>query len=256
MWCYSLETIGLCVRRVVNSARCYRRNVFRLPASRLLLAASSEYFHKMFTLDMKEKTSKEIPFKEVTAVGLQPLVQSCYNGCIELSDENVGEVLAAAHLLRFTKVVEKCAEYLLAELKPANCFSTLELATKFEFAELMETAERLIGKRFMEVCKSNEFHQMEPTQVMKVLGRDNLSVRSEKDVVDAIISWVEWDKANRGEFVPILLKSIRFQHLDVEVRQSDIGTEKVGIHRFLFSRFLHLVKNSLSFTRTCHLKRS
>ena len=79
----------------------------------MVLTASSECFAKMITDDLKEKTSHEIELKEITAAGLRPLIESCYSGRIRLTNVNVRDVLAAAHLYCFTKIVEKCGEFLL-----------------------------------------------------------------------------------------------------------------------------------------------
>ena len=178
---------------------------------------------------MREGSSTEIEFKDTPAEGLQALIDSCYSAKLRLTEENVADVLAAAHLLLFTKVVEKCAEFFLKRLKPHNCLGIHTLANQFNLAALSEAASELIAQDYLEVSKSDEFHHLASGQLIEVLARDDLKVASENDVVMSAISWVEIDKASRAKFLPHLLKHIRFLHLKPEVRFSRIiFTRKVG----------------------------
>ena len=52
------------------------------PAHRTVLVASSEYFLKMFTVEMKEKYSKKVPIKTVTATAMSEIQKSIFfHGC-------------------------------------------------------------------------------------------------------------------------------------------------------------------------------
>ena len=176
----------------------------------------------MFTIEMKEKTSDEIALKGVTADGLQPLLDSCYSGTIELTERNVADVLAAADLLSFMKVTEKCSVFLLKYLTPQNCLSTYSLGEQFNLMQLSKASNELIAEDFRSFSKCNEFGSLNSSELMEVLNRDDLNVLSEDEICESLLSWVEFDTITRAESLPNLLKAIRFQHMYKSVRKTSV----------------------------------
>ena len=85
-----------------------REEVFS--AHRIVLAASNDYFHAMFAHGMKESNQEVIELKDenISAAALKIVLDSIYNGDLQVSDENVFEVLIAADHLQVTSVVQQC----------------------------------------------------------------------------------------------------------------------------------------------------
>ncbi|XP_059617762.1 kelch-like protein 4 [Phlebotomus argentipes] len=59
----------------------------RIPAHRVVPSAASEYFEAMFTGEYKESLDEEVTLTEIPEDDLRHLVQFCYTGEIELSEE-------------------------------------------------------------------------------------------------------------------------------------------------------------------------
>ena len=89
-----------------------REEVFS--AHRIVLAASSDYFHAMFAHGMKESNQEVIELKDesISAVALKIVLDSIYSGDLPVNDENVLDVLIAADHLQVTSVVQHCCDYL------------------------------------------------------------------------------------------------------------------------------------------------
>lgn len=67
------------------------------------MAACSDYFRVMLTGFMKESREEFVELKGVTAGGLKVVVDFAYTGRLELTTDNVQEVLSAASHLQVFK---------------------------------------------------------------------------------------------------------------------------------------------------------
>ena len=87
-------------------------------AHRVVLAASSEYFSAMFIGGMQEGSQKEIELKDdsLTPAALQIILDFVYKSEINITEENVFEVLGAADHLQMTSVIEMCSEFISESL--------------------------------------------------------------------------------------------------------------------------------------------
>ena len=82
-----------------------REEVFS--AHRIVLAASSDYFHAMFAHGMKESNQEVIELKDesISAAALKIVLDSIYSGDLQVNDENIFDVLVA---VLFNSVVITC----------------------------------------------------------------------------------------------------------------------------------------------------
>lgn len=64
-----------------------------------LLAASSDYFHAMLTGSMKESREDSVTLRGLTAIGVQAIINFAYTGLLEITSDNIDDILlAASHL--------------------------------------------------------------------------------------------------------------------------------------------------------------
>ena len=81
---------------------------------RIVLAASSDYFHAMFAHGMKESNQEVIELKDesISTDALKIVLDFIYSGDLLVNDETVFDLLVAEDHLQVTSVVQQCCEYL------------------------------------------------------------------------------------------------------------------------------------------------
>lgn len=184
-------------------------SIKRVPAHRIVLAASSVYFAAMFTGSLRETKEEEITLVDVHGEPLQILVQYCYTGTIELREDNVETLLATACLLQLTPVVNACCNFLAKQLHPSNCLGFALFAEQQSCHTLFELSTSYTCQHFMQVCKNQEFYQLSAVQLANLLKSDDLNVPTEKDVFHALMAWIQHDFDAREKHIPDLLGLIR-----------------------------------------------
>ena len=181
----------------------------KLVSHRVVLAAASQYFDAMFTGDMIESRLDEIALHGIEFGALVDLVSFCYTGRIEINVNNVQSLLCAANLLQLGGVKQACVEFLHRVLHPDNCLGIRTFADTYSCSELVEAAEIYAMKNFSDVAKSEEFLSLPPDEVVTLISREELNVRTEEEVFEAVLQWVKKDIVERKDFISELLKHVR-----------------------------------------------
>lgn len=184
---------------------------------RLILAANSSYFYSMFTNGMSETNQTRITLKEVDPEAVRQLIEFCYTSTIEITEENVQNLLSVANLLQFTTIIETCCSFLKNQLHPSNCLGIGNFADHHNCTELKLAALNYAEKRFLEVAKTDEFLLATYDQISSMLKSDSLNVVSEKDVFDAVLLWTRHNLGERKKHLPSLLKYIRLPLLPPKI---------------------------------------
>lgn len=168
---------------------------------------------------MDESKVNEISLIDVNGTALRLLIDYCYSGEIEITNENVVIILAAASRYEFVRVEEECSRFLehFLKLNPLNCLSYLPLADQYTLDGLKNLSHQLACKHFMEIKETDEFLLLDAHQLLKLIKSDELKVAQEKDVYLAVMAWINYDKKSRKKFIQDLFRSIRFIQIEITV---------------------------------------
>lgn len=181
----------------------------RVKCHRVVLAAASLYFNAMFTGDMLESRLDEVTIHGVEFSALEEVINFCYSGRTEITVDNVQNLMCASNLLQLTSVKQACVEFLHRVLHPSNCLGIRSFADTFCCGDLVEAAGVFAMKNFSDVSKSEEFLRLDPDELLALISSDELNVRTEEEVFEAVLSWTEKEVDERKDFLPELLKNVR-----------------------------------------------
>ncbi|XP_062338385.1 actin-binding protein IPP [Osmerus eperlanus] len=182
--------------------------VFRV--HRLVLAASSPYFTALFSGRMSEADKEEVQILGVEAKVFEVLVEFIYTGTINVSVENVQELIVAADMLQLSEVVSICGEFLKGHLDPSNCVGIYQFLEQIACVDMLEFTEDYIHVHFLEVCVSDEFWGLSKDQLVKLLRSEELRIEDEYQVFTAAMDWVLQDVARKKKYVVEVLDPVRF----------------------------------------------
>ncbi|XP_074910690.1 kelch-like protein 4 [Buteo buteo] len=181
----------------------------KIPAHRLVLSAVSDYFAAMFTNDVREAKQEEIKMEGVDPDALKALVRYAYTGVLELKEDTIESLLAAACLLQLSQVIEVCCNFLMKQLHPSNCLGIRSFGDAQGCTELLKVAHTYTMEHFTEVIKNQEFLLLPANEIAKLLSSDDINVPDEEAIFQALMMWVRHDLQNRQRDLGMLLSYIR-----------------------------------------------
>lgn len=184
-------------------------------AHKLILSACSNYFRAMFMNGMREANASEVDILEpsLTAETLKILVDFAYTYEIVVTQTNVQSLLVAAIFLEMRHVVEVCTLFMEQQLDPSNCIGFAYFASLHGCLDLEVKAKKYIHEHFCEVIKYDEFLTLDSNEMVQIVQQDELNVRCETEVFQAVVRWVEHDPDRRLSQLEDLLEEVRLSSL-------------------------------------------
>lgn len=199
------------------------------PCHRLIMAACSPYFREIFfTEDGKEvENTKEVVLDDVNPSILDMIVQYLYSAEIDLTDDNVQDIIAVANRFQIPSVFTVCVNYLQKKLSISNCMAIFRMGLVLNCPRLAVAARNYIADRFEVLHKDEEFLKLAAHELFAIIGGDSLNVEKEELVFEAVMAWARYDKEKRIKVLKDAFNCIRFRLLPEKYFKDKVETDDI-----------------------------
>ncbi len=187
------------------------------------MVAVSDYFKVMLTgaTCMVESRNSELDLQNVSSVALRPLLAYVY-GCdkIDLTVDNIYEILNAAALFQLPKLVSRCGRYLHHTLNDENMLEVMKVAKLFSLDTLLQHVDNRITSLTHINVKSRlsrfgdgEYpllNDLEVNDLERLIQLDCVQNNEQvRDVFNIAIRWLQVDLENRKQYTLQLLQHVK-----------------------------------------------
>ncbi|XP_078597323.1 kelch repeat and BTB domain-containing protein 12-like [Branchiostoma floridae x Branchiostoma japonicum] len=190
----------------------------RFPCHRLVLSAASPYFRAMFTSDMAESRQKTVVLQGLDAGMFGEILSYIYSGTLHVSLDKVQPLYQAADLLQLDYVRDTCSSYMAMNVEHSTFVDMYNFADVFSADIVLRRCVEWIDINFAEFSISEEFGSLSVNQLTKIISHDELDVKEETTVWEAVVRWVQHSREDRLHHLPSMLPHIRFNLLTSDDR--------------------------------------
>ena len=145
----------------------------------------------------------------ITAKGLKVVVDFAYKGTLQVTVDNVEEVLSAATYLQINDAVKLCSQYFETSINFENCVDIFSLADMYSLSSTYRVAKDFMLSNFKIVAKSSQYRNLTHTQLRTLLDENSLMVTSEYRLFKLVLSWVNQNPSQRNQLAAGLIEHIR-----------------------------------------------
>lgn len=132
-----------------------------------------------------------------------------YTGDVPVTPQNVREIFVAADRFNIVGIMEACSHLLEEQLTPQNCINTWWFTDLYYNPKLKHEAFVFILNHFEEIdTTSDEFLQLSEVEITKIIENDQLNVKKEETVFEAILQWINYAPEQRREYISQLLPKV------------------------------------------------
>lgn len=145
---------------------------------------------------------------------MHTLLSYIYLRKLNVTEENVYKLLTTADYLSILGVLDICCEFLKSRLSSANVIGVMLFARNHFCRSLALSAWQYIMRYFVTIStQSDELLSLSLNDLQEIINADELNVKSEETVWDAILRWINHDPEQRKKFIVSLMKCIRLGNI-------------------------------------------
>ena len=192
---------------------CNGENQARFKAHRIVLCAASPFFYSALNNDMKESKEGLIRLQDTSKVAIEELLDYLYTGDVDVTQHNAFDLLKIADFLVIPSLKDVSSKFIIQTLSSSNCLMVYYLAVNYRCIELQEKARDFVFANFTSVVEHEDFLNLTLKEVEEWILSDEIRVRGEEDVFQAVVKWAEKRGSGDREKFFDLFRHVRLIYL-------------------------------------------
>lgn len=186
-----------------------------IPAHKVILASSSDYFRALLFCGLQESQSAKISLKCSNEQLFKQLLKYVYTGKMNLTEMSVQQILEIfqmSHEYNFRALNETISKHLISILSLKNVCIFYDLSNFYEIDELRTACLHFLDHNAEQALKQENFLRLSKTNLKSILLRESFCA-NELSILVALNRWI---KANPEEDGKVLYQHIRMNLIDLE----------------------------------------
>ncbi|XP_047013093.1 kelch-like protein 10 [Ictalurus punctatus] len=177
---------------------------------KIILCGCSPYFMTLFNNGLYPPDKLRYCIPNVSAEIMELIMEYAYMRRVNITEKNVCKLLIAGDYLLVNSLVNECCAFLKAQLCPKNCINIWRFAHSYFFEKLKQQAFWFILHNFEEMVRlSEEFLDLTVEQLSEIIEKDELNVKKESVVFEAVLQWIKHAPWKRKAHIGVLLPKVR-----------------------------------------------
>ncbi|XP_025926963.1 kelch-like protein 10 isoform X1 [Apteryx rowi] len=198
-------------------------NGFEFNAHKNILCSCSPYFRALFTSGWNNMEKRVYNIPGISPDMMKLIIEYAYTRTVPVTADNVESLLAAADQFNIMGIIRGCCEFLKSQLCLENCIGICRFTDYYHCPDLRQTAYMFILHNFEEMTKvSTEFLELSVNELNDIIEKDELNVRQEDAVFEAIVKWISHDPQNRKQYISDLLRKVRLALMHAEYFMNNV----------------------------------
>ena len=182
-------------------------------AHRIVLCAGSPFFYNALNSDMKEKREGVIRLENTSKAAMEELIDYLYTGHVDVTQHNAFDLLEMADFFVIPSLKDVSSKFIAQTLSSSSCLMAYYSAVKYHCAELHKEARNFICTHFMSVVELEDFLNLSLEELEEWISSDELKVKGEEDVFQAIVKWLEGKDCRERERFFELFRHVRLLYM-------------------------------------------
>ncbi|NWY55656.1 KLH10 protein, partial [Chionis minor] len=196
-------------------------------AHKNILCSCSHYFRALFASNWSNTERRVYKIEGTSPEMMRLIIEYAYTRAVPVTADNVQSLLIAADQFNVMGVVRLCCEFLKSQLCSENCVGIWRFADYCYCPDLREAAHVFILHHFEEVTRlSAEFLELSVEELAHILEKDELNVKQEEAVFEAILKWIDHGPQDRRQHVAVLLGKVRLALMQAEYFMNNVKTHQ------------------------------
>ncbi|NXX98372.1 KLH10 protein, partial [Centropus bengalensis] len=192
-------------------------------AHKNILCSCSHYFRALFTGSWNSAEKKVYKIPGTSPEMMKLIIEYAYTRTVTVTADNVESLLIAADQFNVMGIVRLCCEFLKSQLCLENCIGICRLTDYYHCPDLQEAAYAFILRHFKDMSRvSTEFLELPINKLIDIIEKDELNVKEEYAVFEAILKWIAHNPHDRKRHIAVLLGKVRLALLQIEYFMNNV----------------------------------